>query len=71
MVNYEKLILVLEGNCISNLSPNHTLQLTTHRTLNFVRESLQILLTKLVTLSQMFNGHYICKIVIVIAYKQV
>ena len=27
---YEKLILVLEDNCISNLSPNHTLQLTEH-----------------------------------------
>ena len=29
---YEKLILVLVVNCISNLSPNHSLQFTTHRT---------------------------------------
>ena len=29
---YVKFILALEVNCISNLSPNHTLQLTTLRT---------------------------------------
>ena len=29
---YEKLILVVEVNCTSNLSPNHTLQLTTIKT---------------------------------------
>ena len=37
---YEKFILVLEANCISNLSPNHTLQLTTVRT--SLRESLKL-----------------------------
>jgi len=36
---YEQFILVLEVNCISNLSPNHTLQLTILRTT--VSESLQ------------------------------
>ena len=35
-----RFILVLEANCISNLSPNHTLQLTTIGT--FVRVSLQL-----------------------------
>ena len=29
---YDTFILVLEVDCISNLSPNHTLQLTTLRT---------------------------------------
>ena len=33
-------VLVLEANCISNLNPNHTLQLTTLGT--SVRESLQL-----------------------------
>ena len=37
---YEKIILVLEFNCISNLIPNHTLQLTTLKT--SVSESLQL-----------------------------
>ena len=36
---YDTFILVLEVKCISNLSPNHTLQLTTLRTA--VSESLQ------------------------------
>ena len=47
---YEKLILVLEANCISNLSPNHTLQLTTHRIP--VRESLQSDFTKMMLLTK-------------------
>ena len=45
---HAKFILVLEANCISNLSPNHTLQLTTLRT--SVRESLQLHFKRLVLL---------------------
>ena len=57
---HAKFILVLEANCISNLSPNHTLQLTTHRT--SVRESLQSHFKKMIKAgdsSQMFSGHHI------------
>ena len=50
----------LEANCISNLSPNHTLQLTTHRIPEGVTTStLQIYDAKLVNLSQMFSCYYI------------
>ena len=35
---YEKFILVLEVNCISNLSPNHTLQLTILRTVSHYKK---------------------------------
>ena len=54
-------------NCISNQSPNHTLQLTTFTT--SVSESLCISKYDafVVILSQMFSGHYICKIMIIIA----
>ena len=59
--SYEKFFLVLEVNCISNLSPNHTFQLTTLRTA--ARESrFKKYDAFVVTLSQMFNGYYICKI---------
>ena len=47
---YEKLILVLEANCISNLAPNHTLQRTTHRT--SVRELLPSHFTKMMLLTK-------------------
>ena len=61
---HERFILVLEANCINNLNPNHTLQLTTFRT--SVRESLQLhfkhMMAFVVTLSQMFSGYYISKI---------
>ena len=61
---YERFILVLEANCINNLNPNHTLQLTT---LKHLRESLQLhfklMMAFVVTLLQMFSGYYyICKI---------
>ena len=39
----------IEANCISNLSPNHTLQLTIHRT--SVRESLPPHFTKMMLLA--------------------
>ena len=62
--------MVLEANCISNLGPNHTLQLTTHRT--SVTESLPSHLTKMMLLtkagdSQMFSGHNIYTILVVVA----
>ena len=44
------LFLVLEAKCISNMSPNHTLQLTTHRT--SVRESLPSHFTKMMLLTK-------------------
>ena len=51
----ERFVLVIEVNCISNLSPNHTLQLTTLRT--SVSESLQLHFNAFVViLSQMFCG---------------
>ena len=60
---YERFILVLEANCINNLNPNHTLQLTT---LKHLRESLQLhfklMMAFVVTLLQMFSGYYISKI---------
>ena len=57
---FEKFILELEANCISNLSPNHTLQLTTLRIPEGVTTStLQIYDAKLVNLSQMFSCYYI------------
>ena len=64
---YEKFLLVyiLEVNCISNLSPNHTLQLTTLKTA--VSKLLQkndgfvvILLHRLVYLQD--NGYYCCSL---------
>ena len=53
-----------EYNCL--ISPNHTLQLTTHRT--SVRESLKPQLKKMIFLTK--AGHYICKIMVVIVFKQ-
>ena len=61
-----KIYVGIRANYISNLSPNHTLQLTTWTS---VRESLQVhlkIMTKLGD-SQMFSGYYICKIMVVIA----
>ena len=56
MLKIQKFILVLEANCISNLNPNHTLQLTTLRT--SVRESQQD-----AKAGQMFS---MCKVMVVI-----
>ena len=63
-----RFILVLEVNCISNLSPNHTLQLTTLRT--FVRVTKTAFLKYdvfVVILLQMFSGYHICKRMAIIA----
>ena len=56
---YEKFILVLEVDCISNLSPNHTLQLTTLRTAmskSLQRAFVVILSQRLLHLQD--NGYY-------------
>ena len=53
-------ISVLEVKCISNLSPNHTLQLTTLRTA--VSESLQKIWCWF-----SHRGYYICKTMVIIA----
>ena len=65
-MSYDKAYLVLEGIYYC-LCPNHTLQLTTHRT--SVRESLQPHCKEMMFLTK--AGHYICKIMVVVAYQQV
>ena len=57
---YEKFVL-LEANCISNLSPKCTLQLT-NICERVTTTTLQKYNAFAVTLSQMFGGYYICKI---------
>ena len=74
-VKNEKFILVLEANCISNLSPNHTVQLTTLRT--SVRESLQLYFINMMLLISWWLSHRcsvvtdICKVMHAVWCKQV
>ena len=58
-----EIYISIRANYISNLSPNHTLQLTTRTS---VRKSLQVHLKIMMKLgdSQMFSGYYICKILV-------
>ena len=68
---YQKFVLILEVNCISNLSPNHTIQLINLRT--SVREALQLqpLLMLLIKAGDSLTDVqwllYISKIMVVIA----
>ena len=55
----EKFILVLEVNCVSNLSLNDTLQLTTLREW-VTTTAFQTYDAFVMILSQMFSGYYIC-----------
>ena len=62
---YEKFILVLEVNCMSNLSPNHTLQQTTlmqNICEQVTTAAFQIYDAFVVILLQMFSSYYICRL---------